>query len=182
VSYTSYSIQTNFGCSGVSEFGPTNEYLISSISYPDGTSYSFAYEPTPGYSNKYTGRLASVTVPEGGKIEYSYSGGSNGIECSDGGAAVLTRSMPNDPLTPSASYTRTLGFNTATPPVEISTHTVVVDGLSNTADYDFVNDPTDPHYTPYLINQIVYEGSATGTPLIANQKLSQRSSGHRNAA
>ena len=100
-----------------------------------------------------------MTLPEGGAIDYGYSGGSHGVECSDGGTATLTRSMPNDPLTPSTTYTRTPGTN--------STHTVVVDGLSNTADYDFVNDPTDPHFTPYLINDIQYEGAATGTPLIS---------------
>jgi len=165
VNYTSYTIQTNFGCMGaslVSEFGPTNEYLISSISYPDGTSYQFDYEKTfTTGSNNRTGRLSQVTLPEGGVIKYNYSGGSNGIECSDGGTATLTRSMPNDPLTPSTTYTRTPGTN--------STHTVVVDGLSNTAEYDFVNDPTDPHFTPYLINYSQYEGSTSGPLLISNQ-------------
>jgi RHS repeat-associated protein len=161
VNYSSYSVETAFGCSGVSEFGPTSEYLISSIGYPDGTSYSFTYEPTPGVSGKVTGRLASVTLPEGGVIEYNYSGGNNGIECTDGGTATLTRVMPNDPVTPTTTYTRTPGTN--------STHTVVVDGLTNTAEYDFVNASTDPNYTPYLINHIQYEGSASGTPLISEQ-------------
>ena len=161
VNYSSYSVQTAFGCSGVSEFGPTSVYLISSISYPDGTSYSFTYEPTPGVSGKVTGRIASVTLPEGGTIDYTYSGGSHGIECTDGGTATLTRSMPNDPLAPSTTYTRTPGTN--------STHTEVVDGLSNYAEYDFVNDSTDPNYTPYLINYKQYQGNTSGTLLAFNQ-------------
>lgn len=161
VNYSSYTVQTAFGCSGVSEYGPASANLISSISYPDGTSYSFTYEATPGVSGNVTGRLASVTTPEGGTINYSYSGGSNGIVCADGGTATLTRSMPNDPLTPSTTYTRTPGTN--------STHTEVVDGLSNYAEYDFVNDPTDPNLTPFLINRVQYQGAASGTPLLSQQ-------------
>jgi RHS repeat-associated protein len=162
VNYSSVNIQTAFGCSGVSEFSQNGVNLISSIGYDDGTSYSFSYEHTYTGSTTYTGRLVSVTLPEGGVINYSYSGGSNGIECSDGGTAILTRSMPNDPLTPSTSYTRTPGTN--------STHTEVVDGLSNYGEYDFVNSATDPNYTPYLINYSQYEGNnTTGTLLISNQ-------------
>ncbi|HJT19760.1 MAG TPA: hypothetical protein VJ746_04790 [Nitrospira sp.] len=104
VNYSSYNVQTAFGCSGVSEFAKTSEYLISSISYPDGTSYSFGYEPTPGYPSYVTGRLASVTLPEGGEITYTYSGGGGGygIVCpNDTTTTTLTRKMPNDPdLTP----------------------------------------------------------------------------------
>src|SRR5262249_43738561 len=72
VNYSSYTIQTAFGCSGIVEYGPTSQYLISSIVYPDGSSYSFTYEPTPGISGNVTGRLASVTLPEGGRINYGY--------------------------------------------------------------------------------------------------------------
>lgn len=161
VTYSPKTVQTAFNCAGVSEFGPTSEYLITSISYPDGTSYSFSYEKTPGVPANTTGRLVSVTLPEGGVINYSYSGGSQGIECVDGGAAILTRSMPNDPLDPSTSYARTPGTN--------SSHTEVVDGLSNYGEYDFVNDPSDPHLTLYLVNYSQYQGAKSGTPLISNQ-------------
>jgi len=93
--YTSYTVKTNFGCSGISEYGPTAQDLVSEIDLPDGTKYAFTYEGTPGYSGDVTGRLASVTLPTGGTISYAYSGGSNGIVCADGSAATLTRYTPD---------------------------------------------------------------------------------------
>jgi RHS repeat-associated protein len=91
-----YTVQTNFGCSGVTEYGPTTLGLVSEIDLPDGTSYSFTYEVTPGDTHNphyVTGRLAKVILPTGGYITYSYSGGSNGITCSDGSTATLTRTL-----------------------------------------------------------------------------------------
>lgn len=161
VTYETMTVQTYFNCSGIAEFGPTSESLISNISYPDGTSYSFSYEPTPNGSGNTTGRLASVTLPGGGMITYLYSGGSNGIECSDGGAAVLTRAMANDPLNPSVMYTRSANGQFS--------HTEVVDGLSNYGEYDFAIDPTNVPLVPFLVNYSQYQGAATGTPLMNAQ-------------
>jgi RHS repeat-associated protein len=101
VNYSQYTVATAFGVSGIKEYGPTSNALVSSITLPDGTSYQFTYEATPGsctplagtYSaNCITARIASVTLPTGGEITYSYSGGSNGIE-SDGSTAGLTRTL-----------------------------------------------------------------------------------------
>jgi RHS repeat-associated protein len=95
MNYSAYTVRTNFGCSGIGEYGPTSQNLVSSISLPDGTSYSFTYEATPGYSGDVTGRLASVTLPTGGKISYAYSGGcgsGSGI-WTDGSTATLTRTV-----------------------------------------------------------------------------------------
>jgi RHS repeat-associated protein len=88
-----YTVQTNFGCSGVSEYGPTTLGLVSEIDLPDNTKYTFTYETTPGHSPNVTARLAEVTLPTGGYITYSYSAGSNGITCSDGSTATLTRTL-----------------------------------------------------------------------------------------
>lgn len=101
VSYTQYTVQTAFGVSGVTEYGPKSNALVSSIQLPDGSQYQFTYETTPGSctplsgtysSNCVTGRIASVAQPTGGVITYTYSGGSNGIE-SDGSTAGLTRML-----------------------------------------------------------------------------------------
>jgi RHS repeat-associated protein len=108
VTYQTYTVRTNFGCSGISEFGPTNESLVSKISLPDGTYYQFTYESTPYYSSDVTGRVASVQLPTGGTISYTYEGGSNGIECFDGSTAGFNRSTP-DTGSGYWSYTRTLG-------------------------------------------------------------------------
>ncbi len=40
-------VATNFGISGISEFGKTAINLVSSVVLPDGTQYTIAYEPTP---------------------------------------------------------------------------------------------------------------------------------------
>ena len=100
VQYAPYTVRTNFGCSGISEYGPYGTNLVSEIDMPDiganpGDKYTFTYEGTTGYSGDTTGRLASVTLPTGGTINYSYSGGSNGITCADGSAATLTRTTPD---------------------------------------------------------------------------------------
>jgi len=62
VKYTSYMVQTKFGCSST-EYGPTSNNLVSEIDLPDSSKYSFTYEATPGVAGNVTGRLASVTLP-----------------------------------------------------------------------------------------------------------------------
>ena len=61
--YQAYSIQTNFGCSGVTEYTGT-AYLPYEMDIPSPVSgtliYKFTYEKTPGLSGPYTGRLQQV--------------------------------------------------------------------------------------------------------------------------
>jgi len=101
--YTSYTVKTAFGCSGIAEYSAT-QYLVTEIDLPDQGSvpsdkYTFSYETTPGYSpgsGVVTGRLTSVTLPTGGTITYTYAGGSSGhITCADGSAATLMRYTPD---------------------------------------------------------------------------------------
>lgn len=155
VNYQSYNVQTNFGCSGISEYSASSVSLASSVVLADGEQYTFSYEQTPGTPGKVTGRLASITLPTGGVITYSYSGGSNGIVCADGGVATLQRGI-TIPSSTSWTYTRTPGSTEAT------THTDVVDGLSNHASYDFVSDPTDdPTHKFYLTNKVQNQGASS---------------------
>lgn len=93
--YTAYTVKTNFGCSSIAEYGPTSNNLVSEIDLPDNSKYTFSYETTPGYSGDVTGRLYQVTLPTGGTITYTYSGGNNGINCSEGSTATLTRATPD---------------------------------------------------------------------------------------
>jgi RHS repeat-associated protein len=95
-SATRYTLVTNFGCTGIPEYGPApNVYLPTSITTPDGGTYYISYETTPNYSStKYpppyvTGRIAKLTLPSGGSISYSYSGGNNGINCNSGVVPTL---------------------------------------------------------------------------------------------
>jgi hypothetical protein len=100
INYTQYTVATKFGVTGITEYGPLSKALISSITLPDGSSYTFTYEPTPGTScaplpgtsSCITARIASITLPTGGTITYNYTGGSNGIE-PDGSTAGLIRTL-----------------------------------------------------------------------------------------
>lgn len=113
VKTTSYTVQTNFGCSGIVEHGAQSKGLLSEIDLPDNSKYTFTYEPTPGFPGKVTGRLASITFPTGGTISYKYTGSNNGIICGDGSAAGLQRMTP-DSGTAFWNYTRTPGSGTYT--------------------------------------------------------------------
>jgi hypothetical protein len=103
MNYLQYTVQTGFGFSGISEYGPLSNSLVSSIQLPDGSSYTFTYEKTPDsctplsgtYStNCVTGRIVSVTLPTGGTITYSYTGGTNSTGIySDGSTAGLNRTL-----------------------------------------------------------------------------------------
>ncbi len=90
--YTSKNIKTHFECSGIAEYNGTAN-LPTSLTYPDGTSYSFDYEATPGYPTYTTGRISKVTLPTGGIILYNYTfeSSTDGITCSDGTTSSLQR-------------------------------------------------------------------------------------------
>jgi RHS repeat-associated protein len=118
LNYTQYTVATNFGVSGISEYGRTSVALATSLALPDSSQYSFSYEQTPsipasgactplaGTYSGYcvTGRIASITLPTGGRITYAYSGGNNGI-LNDGSPATLTRTTPDGTW----AYARVLG-------------------------------------------------------------------------
>lgn len=137
VNYTSYTVATNFGVSGISEYPPTAQQLVSSIVQPDGSQYTFTYEATPSTpvagactplagtfaNNCVTARLASVTLPTGGTISYNYSGGSNGI-LSDGTIATLTRQTPDGTWTYAHAETGQAWTTTVTDPSPQQNQTV----------------------------------------------------------
>jgi len=168
INYTSYTVKTNFGVSGISEYGPLSNSLVSSITLPDSTSYSFVYEATTGsctplsgtYSaNCITGRIHSITLPTGGTITYVYSGGPNntGIE-SDGSTAGMTRTLnPGGQWT----YSRTAvsGTHWTTTVTDPSTPT------GNQTVFDFVEDSSTTSNSFYETRRVVYQGTAPTTPL-----------------
>lgn len=118
LNYTNYTVATNFGISTIGEYKSSASVpLVTSLVLPDGSQYSFTYEPTPGSCTPYSGttcttaRLASVTLPTGGAISYLYynsnnnfsacTTGNNGI-FSDGSTSCILRTTPDGPWT----YTR----------------------------------------------------------------------------
>lgn len=166
VTYSTYTVQTAFGCAGstaVSEYPATSIPLVDRITLPDGSFYSFAYEPTPGSPSNVTGRLASVTLPTGGTISYTYTGGSNGINCSDGSTMGLARTLSS--VSGSSSSVTSYSRSTSSSALSQTTKT---DGLNNVTQYSFVLPSNVPISTSALLypTQIAtYQGSATGTPL-----------------
>jgi RHS repeat-associated protein len=174
VNYVQYTVQTGFGISGVNEYGPLSNSLVSGISLPDGSSYSFTYEKTPGsctplsgtYSaNCVTGRIASVTLPTGGKITYTYSGGSNGIE-SDGSTAGLSRA-----LSPGGTWAYSRTLVSGTPGPGSTWQTTITDPVGNQTVVNLAEDgatnssSTVATYNFFETQRQNYQGSATGTLL-----------------
>jgi RHS repeat-associated protein len=151
VNYKPYTVQTDFNCSEINEYGPTPTSLVDSISFPDGSAYHFAYEPTPNGTGNVTGRLASVTLPQGGIISYSYT---NGIECSDGSAVGLTRSISSDSGSAASNWIYSRSNITAS-----TSHTDVTDGLNNQSSYDFVIPASQSNF--YETTRSVNQGSST---------------------
>ncbi len=85
VNFTAYTIQTNFGCS-IGDFSGSNRPLPTSIVYQDGRAYTITYESA--VAGTVTGRIASVTLPTGGTISYTYGG----VDCTSvasAGSGVL---------------------------------------------------------------------------------------------
>jgi hypothetical protein len=99
-----HTLQTNFGCSGLTELGPRAWYLTDSINLPDGSSYSFTYEPTPGHSANTTGRIQTITLPTGGIVTYNYNGPNDGFLCQDAGGSGFTRQTSDGTWTYARSY------------------------------------------------------------------------------
>ncbi len=151
----SFNIKTNFGCSGIVEYTGTAS-LPTSLVLPNGQSYSFTYEPTPGFPGSYTGRVKQVTLPTGGTYVYEYLGANDSINCADGTVTNLKRTI-SDGTSPAAwQFTRVQnGTNwdtTITDPV------LPYDaGVANQSVYKF-NGLQE-------ISAKFYQGAATGSPL-----------------
>src|SRR5262249_1473515 len=70
VTATTINANSSFVQSGVTEYSGSFP-AIQSISFPDGTSYSFAYDSgtTPGFY----GLVSSMTLRTGGQVQYGYT-------------------------------------------------------------------------------------------------------------
>ncbi len=179
VQYTSYTVKTNFGVSGIAEYGPTANSLVSSIQLPDGTSYSFTYEQTPGsctplsgtFSNCITSRIASITLATGGTVTYLYSGGPNNTGIfADGSTAglkrILTASTTCSASTSCWQYSRTLV--SGTPGTGSTWTTAVIDPNSNNTVINFAEDAanisgTTPSFNMYETQRKAYQGAVSAT-------------------
>jgi RHS repeat-associated protein len=170
MNFTTYTVATNFGYTGITEYGATAIALVSSIALPDGTQYTFTYEPTPSTpaigactpksgtypTNCVTARIASVQLPTGGTISYTYSAGYNGIQ-TDGSTAGLTRTTPDGTWTYARSGSGTAWTTTISDPSTPSNQSV----LSFQAVTPVAGGPAYFYET----EKQVYQGSTSGTLL-----------------
>ncbi|HEV2299669.1 MAG TPA: RHS repeat-associated core domain-containing protein [Candidatus Acidoferrales bacterium] len=160
----SLNIKTNFACSGVVEYtGSAN--VPQSIVLPNGQSYTFTYEPTPGNSGYYTGRVQKMVLPNGGYIQYTYGGSNDGVECGVGTIVNLTRIVNDGTNSYTFQYARALnGSNWAT------TETMPQ------MPYDSAANQTVYTYGSTWSEQI-YQGSSTSGTLLATINTTWTSNG-----
>jgi RHS repeat-associated protein len=156
IAYTNYTVQTNFQCSGITEYPATSVNLVDHITLPDAaaSTYSFTYEATlGGVSGAVTGRLKSITLPTGGTITYAYSGGCSAAAGmnADGSTGGLNRVTADGTKT----YTRTTVNANAT-------NTKVQDEKGNQALYQF----TIFNSLYYETHRQIYQSTIGGTPLL----------------
>jgi YD repeat-containing protein len=154
ITYAPYTVQTTFGCAGVSEYPATSASLIDRITYPDGNYYRLAYETTPGYANSVTGRIASITLPTGGTISYTYTGTHDGMDCASGTTIGFTKTTPDGTWT----YSRD-----ASGQAWDATVTTVTDPAGNQTVYNF--EGVYGHGPAYITQKQVYQGSTSGARL-----------------
>ena len=137
VNYTPYPWRTSFGCSGIQDATGSMVYFPTSVVLSDGETFGLSYEATPGYAGDVTGRLAKLTLPTGGYITFTYSGGNNntGIQCTKnawGNMATLTRTM-ND----GKGHTTTWTFTSSASDAHNNFTTTQTDPVGNTVTYHF---------------------------------------------
>lgn len=101
--FTPYNVETLFHCPNISDYPSTSWSFPYKVTLPDGTYYQINYETLS--DGKTTGRIASVRIPTGATISYSYSAGTNGINCADGSVAKMTRTTPDGTWTYSRALT-----------------------------------------------------------------------------
>lgn len=154
VTNTGVTLKSNFACGSPLDFNQLGS-VPTELAYPDGTKLLIAYEPTPGGSSgQYTGRLAQITLRSGGTVQYQYSGGNKGLNCTTGIPPTLKRITSDGTTIYTWSCPNCIGNQ-----VGPST-TTVTDNGGNTTIYTFAaND--GPSYPPVLTQVQRFQGSGT---------------------
>jgi RHS repeat-associated protein len=173
LNYKSYpKVASGFGCANTTEataFGGLHfaQTLMDNIVLPDGSKYSFQYEPTPTSSPAWvagaiTGRVQSVTLPTGATVSYTYPGPNGGINCADGTTIGLTRTTSDGTTTYSRSVSTTTQTTTVTDPQGNQTVVSFVPVTNPQAP-----PPTNSNLTNWIETQRqAYRGSSAGGALL----------------
>jgi hypothetical protein len=157
---SNYTLKSNFQCPGTPDLN-RGINLTNHISLPDGTSYSIVYESTNGSypSTTVTGRVHSITLPSGATIAYTYSGGTNGINCMDGSPAIMTKQTPDGTWTYNHYRTTTSGLNGYWT-------TIVIDPGGNDTVYTFGSLSDIPQGSTFETQRVAYQGSHTSGTIL----------------
>jgi len=164
VNYSQYTLQLNFGCTPPpvgnypQDGGAVTTFYPSSVVTPDGGMFSIEYEPTPGHPSNITGRIAKLTLPLGGSISYTYSGGNNGEYC-------IT--SPLSPVVPILTRTVNDGNGNISPWTYVNTNTTGSLGNYTVTETDPLNNVTVYTFTgTYETQRQIYQGSVSPQHLL----------------
>lgn len=105
------NVHTNFGslCLCTDYNGPLD--MITGITLPDGTSYSFGYDTA--MTGTHYGQLTSMTLPTGGNISYSYANFIDSEYYPNGSAGVHISRGVSQRVTPNGTSGYNLTANTS---------------------------------------------------------------------
>jgi RHS repeat-associated protein len=157
-------VKTVFGCSApLFPDVDAMRYLPRSIVTPVGT-YSFTYELTgSSYGTDVTGRMAKITLPTGGYVSFTYTGGTLGFNC-------LSRVIPtlkvtvddNNGNTNTTTYGNGNNVNYQDPCC--SNYTVTVTGNADPDNGGAQNVTVNSFSGEFVTQSVAYQGTG-GTPL-----------------
>jgi RHS repeat-associated protein len=158
VNYSTYNVATNFLVNNINDYCTDSQCqisLVSSIVMPDSSRYSFTYEAAHCcWANAVTGRIASVTLPTGGVINYSYAtnpGGTDTTMMKDGSPIWMRRTLSGGTWT----YERSVRDQSG--PEQTATTVNDPTTAANRSDYWFSGN--------YLTARSIYQGNNTNTNL-----------------
>jgi RHS repeat-associated protein len=137
VTNTGYTLRSAFGCANFADYDLSGQTLPTSISFPDSTSLGLTWEQTPGFSSDSTGRIATITLQEGGVITYNYnpsSGSNDGLNCTYLAPSKMTRVTADGTTSYAIAWQVSGGSCTTTTPCSTTT---VVDPGGNKKVYYF---------------------------------------------
>ena len=152
--YKEYAVVPEFQCPGITEsVGIPN--LIDHITLADSSTYTFTYEKSHATDyGRVTGRLASITLPNGGTISYTYQDGCPGGINGDGSPVTLKRTTSDGTKT----YNHVLNGDG-------TSRNTTWDEAGNRTDFRFVSSQEGKWYEAERQAQAGDPGAGTGTPI-----------------
>jgi RHS repeat-associated protein len=142
LAYSAYNLKTLYGCTGITDYGPTYDAMPTTVGFPDGTSLGVAWESSG--TGDTTGRVSEISLRSGGTVQFNYNpnnAANDGLNC--------TYLIPN-------KLTRTTSDGTTTyawAHITNGNTTTVTDQGGNKTVYTFMNG---------ILTQVqYYQGSST---------------------